>query len=570
HNILVHNNDYSASDAERFNELAGELKLQKQELIPIPATEEIVLKGSATNNYSARLQTINELQKIVLSNQNLSSYQRVYFEGLINHNRLIIEKSKNAEKINESINEINKAVLLIQVAQANNAAKDGYLLQEASKHLREARETMDALKKAIPGKEDRKIFEQLAFETFWEEALIQGSHWLKSLSKTVEKFKGVSDKLSDLTRGRLDGIVEKAQNNFIKQEVQKLETEKANLIIRGKDSNGYSKWGSPLNDPPVILLDEQIYRTKNLFNTLNLSYTERIEDAVKTYTEEYIKIINMPEGTAKDKQALEFWNKLTLEIESNKIKSLKWKHVKRWKKHGDNNGFKEDDKPYYIKDYEQYIEGNESSINQLASFYEETANVLKVKIRDTLITSEFIEKYATDKETGLTYYAGIKTPFKFSDNNRVIVSAHQGSRYLVYSDQPWRERKYRMHNGLDFGSSWGHFDIRNTPVYSPFDGNVEFIEDGNILAVNFSEPKTEKRYQIVFRHIPPEISKKLLNTQGKESISIKAGEQIGIVGNYRTVPNHLHWEVFELQGERPYQEKEALDPLFDSWPGRQI
>ncbi|HEY9885856.1 MAG TPA: Hint domain-containing protein, partial [Vampirovibrionales bacterium] len=47
HNILVHNNDYSASDAERFNELAGELKLQKQELIPIPATEEIVLKGSA-------------------------------------------------------------------------------------------------------------------------------------------------------------------------------------------------------------------------------------------------------------------------------------------------------------------------------------------------------------------------------------------------------------------------------------------------------------------------------------------------------------------------------------------
>lgn len=104
---------------------------------------------------------------------------------------------------------------------------------------------------------------------------------------------------------------------------------------------------------------------------------------------------------------------------------------------------------------------------------------------------------------------------------------------------PYAWRRGRMHDGIDLSAK------RGTPMNAAADGEVLFAERfagyGNLIVIKHS-----RNYFTAYAHAD--------TVKVKEGQKVKAGQQIGTVGNTgRSTGPHLHFEV--------HQQTQSIDPM---------
>jgi len=96
-----------------------------------------------------------------------------------------------------------------------------------------------------------------------------------------------------------------------------------------------------------------------------------------------------------------------------------------------------------------------------------------------------------------------------------------------------RDGGRRQHHGVDI------FARRHTPVLAPSDAYVQRVRDTEVGGLNIWLHDRKRQINLYFAH---------LQTQDvKENTEVKAGQQIGTVGNTgnaRTTPPHLHFGIY--------------------------
>ena len=372
--VLVHN-DYKPNEAQAFNDKAKEL--QTATLIQ-PVIDKVIneqpIQGSNTAYSYPFDNTLNDLIQLTNNNSSLNAFQKIEFA---NQFQVILTKyNQNIINYNEANNQANKVVIQIQLLQGQKALDSGFIAEEANKNLKAAENTIKQIKEQINDKEKEKVFDILLRQIFFEQAAIEGIHWLESLNKVVNEWVIVTNAEKHLA-DNLKNIIKKAQEEYVKAGIAKLDKEKEEMIKLGneevrritskREEDGKTVYGNSENDPPVAYIEKQKYQLQHMLDDKPLTYKKRIDQEIADYNEKYKLIKAMPEGDKKTQAAKDFWNKLTSDIEDSATKGLKWTHLERQQAKSKTQA---GEPPYYAKEYDKYIGENKASMDSYFKEYE--------------------------------------------------------------------------------------------------------------------------------------------------------------------------------------------------------
>ncbi len=322
--ILVHNTtDYDKLSAEKQNSIDFD-KYKSQDLIPMnekpTLSGQIFSSGNNNENNVSMNQSLIDLKVITNGNKNLSTLQKNFFSREIGK---VQNEFKSTNNINLAIQKANEINLQIQLIQAQKALSSGFLAKEATKNLKEAESTIKDLKAVIQDEKLEKSLDEISTEVFWESWKLGGVTWLTSLNDSIKEWKIVNKINKDLG-DKINEIVQKAQSEYISKELVKLEQERKDLIelgdeiLSGHERGGATSfsYGDPRLDPPVVLIEEKIYKLQHVFDEKQLTTAERVLVAANNYKTRLKNIKNMSEGEEKKKAMKKYWNDLTIQIES--------------------------------------------------------------------------------------------------------------------------------------------------------------------------------------------------------------------------------------------------------------
>ncbi|MDX1920997.1 MAG: M23 family metallopeptidase, partial [Candidatus Caenarcaniphilales bacterium] len=157
---------------------------------------------------------------------------------------------------------------------------------------------------------------------------------------------------------------------------------------------------------------------------------------------------------------------------------------------------------------------------------------LEREVKDKINMTEF-SKYLTDKETGLSWYAGMLSPISLEKDPNLSLGASEGSRFFE------NEGFYRSHDGMDFAAPGG------TQTVSTINGTVKQEAGSGTVTITTDDGK----YRVRYLHMPPG-SFVDVGHDGRTSV----GDDLGKVGGWGlrdgkwkndAYAPHLHYEVLE-------------------------
>ncbi|MDX1921095.1 MAG: polymorphic toxin-type HINT domain-containing protein [Candidatus Caenarcaniphilales bacterium] len=544
--VLVHN----TYDLEEANEVIDiDQKLQSQEVKNPFANSTPVLTGGITDN-SPYIQSLNDLIALTKTSVHLDPNQRFFYSGQLEGLKNKLKNAKDQNTIEEIQAKVQKIVLDLKLNQANQALKEDFITQEVLKNLNAAQETIKEIKKKINDKEQEKSLDEISNKVFWQSAVIQGVGWLKPLEKALKEW-GILNKVEDHVMKEMKGILDKAKQEYVDKDIKRLDEEKKELLTKMKPAHGDPKY-----DPPIVLLDEEIYKAKTSligeYKTLN----ERLGEEKASLSKKLNQIKSEEDSDKRSEMAAELWKEVSIELTESVTVERKLGHSQNWEDHNfKSRAANQTTIPYYNADYKTYIAPYKDELKKLRNYHQQREAFLE----------EIKRQLAPEIPKNRMVHLGNMLSPVGADFD---ITAPFGSRFIAETDPAWT---WREHKGIDLANGKAGDAVKATlsgimtDELGDFGVKNEYEENGKKMAVI-----------TVYRHMPSSSYK------FEKGNKVKVGNQIGIVGNQGTKQIHLHYEIWNVEyetlsngeikmdlftGNPKIKNRVAIDPTLGYFPG---